>query len=100
MTVTSSIVDQDTLTTSVAILRTGAATEYHEITFYNRTGSDVTVAVYINGTANTNQIGGDLFLEASGGHAIFKGRIGVGNTIQAKASANTSVTWTDEMTTL
>lgn len=98
MAVASDVV-QGTLTTSAATLRTATATEYHQITMTNYSGSAVTVDLYVNGSADVNRQGKAIPLEA-GGFLVWTLRVGNTDTIQAKASANTSVAWTDEFTVL
>lgn len=99
MAVTSDVVAQGTLTASATTLRTGGGTENHVITFYNYHASARVVTVWLNGSADANLVA-QIEIDGAGGFAIFHCKLGSGDTIQAKASAATSVTWTDEMDSL
>ena len=98
MAVTSQIVNQGTLTNTVATIRTGGATEHHIFTFYNTHSSAVIVFVHLNGS--THPVG-NVELEGDsgdgGGFAIYECRIGSGDTVDAKASVTAVVKWSDEM---
>lgn len=93
-------VSQGTLTTSVVAIITSGGTEYHEVTFTNYSGSNRTVDLYINGSADVNRIGKAITLEANGGFMVVSIRLGNTDAIHAAASAATSVVWTDEETSL
>ncbi len=101
MTVVYDIVDQDTLTGggTVDTLRTGAGSEFHAITFTNYSGSDATLELFVNGTADVNRIGEGFTLQANGGVCIWKQSIGSTDTLRARAGAATAIVWIDEMTT-
>lgn len=100
MAVTSDVA-QGTLTTSAATLVTGAAAAtFVDITFTNYSGADVTLDLYMNGSADGNRLGKAITVDANGGYVEWTGiRLGSGDTIQAKASAGTSIAWTAEVTT-
>lgn len=95
---TVSDVQQGTLTTS-------ATTEFYtatgdsetiDLTIINYSASARTVDVYLNGEADVNRIAPEaLPLEADGGTLVITDiRLGAGDKIHAKASANTAVSWT------
>lgn len=95
---TISVVEQGTLTTSATTeLYEGVGdSETIDLTIINYSGSDRTVDVYLNGEADENRIAPEaLTLEADGGTLVITDiRLGAGDTIHAKASANTAVSWT------
>lgn len=94
-------VQQGTLTTSAAteIYTATGDSETVILTVINYDGSDRTVDVYLNGTADVNRIAPEaLSLEANGGTLVIDPiRLGAGDKIHAKASANTAVVWTAEI---
>lgn len=94
MAVTSDVVGQGTLSTGTDTLRTGTATEHHVVTFYNTDSSPVTITIYLNG--NTHPVAG-AELDADGGFCIFECKLGSGDTLDATASTDAVVEWSDEM---
>lgn len=98
MAVISQIIDQGTLSNVAATLRTGGATEHHVFTFYNTDADPVIVFIYLNGS--THPVG-NVELEGDagdgGGFSTYECRIGSGDTVDAKASVDAVVEWSDEM---
>lgn len=98
MTALSSDLTQGTLTGSgtqdtIATADAGSKQETWSVVFRNYSGSDVTVDLFANGTAEQNKFA-EFSLDASGGFAVATLTVGPSDELKAEASAGTAVVWT------
>lgn len=102
MAFSTDVVGQGTLTgtPTIDIIRTATTNETHRITFTNDSGANVTVEFYINGAVAQNRLGPKATIDASGGACVLTLDLGNGDDIRAKASAASTIVWTDEMVVL
>jgi hypothetical protein len=99
MTIVNDLPAQGTLTGGGTIdtVITATGDEFHTVFFTNYSGSDRTIEFFLNGTADVNRVGKGGTLQANGGYCRCKVALGNGDTFRARASAASSIVWTDAL---